>query len=80
MRCLEWAWDPDPRDHEFVIEYSFLLREGRSVRAVHDRHVEGLFPRETWWRVLSGAGFRVEEVERPVVRGETDLVFLGRRP
>lgn len=81
LRCLDWAWDPDPKDDTFVTEYGFLLRDGDTVTAVHDRHVEGLFARAAWLDVLTGAGYRVELVERPLdEEGETDEVFLCRRP
>lgn len=49
FRYLEWHWDPDPVDNTYIVDYAFLLREATgSVRAVHDRHVEGLFPRAQW--------------------------------
>jgi hypothetical protein len=80
LRCLEWSWDPDPGDDTFITEFALLLREGPEVKAVHDRHVEGLFPRATWWEVLSGAGFRVETTSRPLDDGTFDEVFLCRRP
>jgi trans-aconitate methyltransferase len=58
MRYVEWMWDPDPSDMTYLVDYAFLLREkDGSVRAVHDRHVEGLFRRADWLRWLSEAGF-----------------------
>lgn len=46
LRFVEWVWDPDPEDTEYVVDYAFLLRErDGSARVVHDRHVEGLFTR-----------------------------------
>jgi SAM-dependent methyltransferase len=80
LRALEWKWDPDPTDDTFVTEYAFLLRDGRSVKAIHDRHVEGLFARATWFRVLGAAGYAVETFTRPLDSGEFDEVFLCRRP
>jgi len=80
LRCLEWAWDPDPRDDSYVVEYAFLLRDGDDMRAVHDRHVEGLFASATWLEILSDAGYRVELVDRPFDDTTTDSVFLCRRP
>lgn len=81
LRGLEWDWDPDPADDTYLVEYAFLLREGREVRAVHDRHVEGLFARATWVRILTSVGYRVESFERPADdEGATDEVFLCRRP
>jgi len=53
---------PDPRDATYVTDYACLLRSpDGDVRAVHDRHIEGLFPRATWLRLLEGAGFRATE-------------------
>ncbi|NMO15985.1 methyltransferase domain-containing protein [Pyxidicoccus fallax] len=80
LRGLIWSWAPDPEDTTCRTEYAFLLREGGSVRAVHDRHVEGLFPRETWHRVLSRAGFQFETIQRPAGDGSFDDIFLCRRP
>lgn len=58
MRYLEWTWDPDPADSTCVCDYTFVLRhEDGSVQVVHDRHVEGLFSRSDWLRLLGEAGF-----------------------
>ncbi len=83
LRCMEWTWDPDPFDTSYTVEYAFLLRDRSGVRAVHDRHVEGLFPRATWVDVLTAAGFRVESPPRAKDVDEDDDVselFVCRRP
>ncbi|HUS67662.1 MAG TPA: hypothetical protein VMZ28_24165 [Kofleriaceae bacterium] len=80
LRGVEWKWDPDPADDTFLVDYALLLRDGHEVRAVHDRHVEGIFTMATWLRVLGGAGYEVELVDRPFDDHETDLIFLCRRP
>ena len=77
LRYLEWASDPDPADTIVVIDYAYLLREANgSVRVLDDRHVEGIFPRATWLRLLGEVGFQadvsVDEWEREV--------FVGVRP
>lgn len=80
LRGVEWAWDPDPTDDTYRVEYAFVLRDGEDVRVVHDRHIEGLFSRATWVRVLESAGYDVTTVERPLDEsGMTDEVFVGRR-
>ncbi len=79
LRCVAWTWDPDPRDSTANVEFAFLLREGTSVSAVHDRHVEGLFSRRTWERILASAGYSVEAMHRPIGDGEFDDVFLCLR-
>lgn len=80
LRCLEWSWDPDPADDQCVAEYVFLLRKGAEMTSVHDRHLEGVFAQATWLRLLEEAGYQVEMLERPIGEGETDRVFLCRRP
>ena len=81
MRYLEWSSDPDPFDSTYVVDYAFLLREADgSVRVEHDRHVEGLFGRDVWLRILADEGFDAERV--PFKHSELDDpidVFLGRR-
>jgi SAM-dependent methyltransferase len=79
LRCLEWTWDPDPDDETYTVEYAFLLREDGRVKSVHDRHVEGLFGRDTWLEILTSVGYRVETVARPLGDGEADEIFLCRR-
>jgi hypothetical protein len=80
LRYMIWSWDPDPTDDTCVVEYAFLLRDRGVVTAVHDRHVEGLFARATWERILAHVGFRVETIERPIGDGKFDEIFLCRRP
>ncbi len=80
LRYLAWCWDPDPADDTFVTDYAYLLRDGDAVRAVHDRHLEGLFPRATWLRLLAAAGFTVRPATRPNDDGALDEIFLALRP
>jgi hypothetical protein len=82
LRYLEWTWDPDPSDNTYLVDYAYLLRESDgSVRAVHDRHVEGLFSRGAWLGWLAAAGFRPQAV--PVQHSELEPgrheVFVGTR-
>ncbi|MGH7263923.1 MAG: class I SAM-dependent methyltransferase [Candidatus Rokuibacteriota bacterium] len=82
LRYLEWTWDPDPADTTYTVDFAYLLREADgSVRAAHDRHVCGLFPRAEWLRVLAEAGFQARRVPAPCAvahPGAAD-VFLGAR-
>ena len=82
MRFLEWSWDPDPADDQCTVEYVLVLREGDgSVRVEHDRHLEGLFERQRWLRLLREAGFAPEVV--PFDHSELEAgsyeLFLARR-
>jgi SAM-dependent methyltransferase len=83
LRYLEWTWDPDPNDSTYVVDYAYMLRDGSdTVRVLHDRHVEGLFSRTDWLRLLEEAGFEAEVL--PCELPEPDLctyeVFLARKP
>jgi trans-aconitate methyltransferase len=79
LRCLAWTWDPDANDTTCMVDYAFLLRDGQTVKAAHDRHVEGLFSEATWHRLLTTAGFDVETIGRPVEENATDRIFLCRK-
>ena len=82
LRYLEWIWDPDPADTSFLTEYAYLLRDADgSVRVVHDRHVEGLFSRDLWLRMLEEAGFlpTVVPFDHSELEPGTYEVFVGRR-
>jgi len=83
LRYLEWTHDPDPADTTYVVDYAYLLREGDgTVRVEHDRHVEGLFSRATWLRLLSEAGFEPRAIpfEHSELEPGSHEVFVARRP
>jgi SAM-dependent methyltransferase len=83
LRYLEWTWDPDPNDSTYTVDYAYLLRESDgAVRVVHDRHVEGLFSRADWLRLLSEAGFAAEGriFDHSELAPGSYEVFVGRRP
>jgi SAM-dependent methyltransferase len=83
LRYLEWTWDPDPNDSTYTVDYAYLLRESDgAVRVVHDRHVEGLFSRADWLRLLSETGFAAEGriFDHSELAPGSYEVFVGRRP
>jgi Methyltransferase domain len=80
LRYLEWTHDPDPDDTTYEVDYAVLLREpGRPSRAVHDHHVEGLFPEHMWLTLLEQAGFRatVDHGQEP---SSPQPAFVAVRP
>jgi SAM-dependent methyltransferase len=83
LRYLEWTWDPDPSDDTYTVDFAYLLRDADgSVRVEQDRHIEGLFSRDTWLRLLAGAGFQPKMV--PFDHSELDPgsyeVFVASKP
>ncbi len=82
MRYLEWSWDPDPTDDTCVTDYAYLLRASDgSVRVEQDRHIEGLFSRAEWLRLLSETGFEASVI--PVEHSDLDPgtyeIFIARK-
>lgn len=82
LRCVDWTRDPDSSDDTYTVDYAFLLEDEDGVRAVHDRHIEGLFAEAAWDDVLQSVGFDVER--RPRIVGDQDPYvehfFVARRP
>lgn len=81
MRYLEWVTDPDPDDEQFTVDYLFILHEaGKPPRVHHERHIEGLFARQTWLELCAQAGLeaRAESIEHTGA-GATP-VFICRKP
>jgi SAM-dependent methyltransferase len=80
LRFLEWTWDPDTSDTTYQVDYAYLLREADgSTHVEHDRHVEGLFARSDWLRLLEDVGFqpRVVPFEHSELEPGQYQVFLG---
>jgi SAM-dependent methyltransferase len=86
LRYLEWTYDPDPTDTTYVVDYAYLLRDrDGSVRVELDRHIEGVFSRADWLRLMRQAGFepRAVPVDHSDVEPGTYEIFVGirtRRP
>ena len=81
LRYLEWDWEPDPSDTTYVSDFAYLLREDDEVRCVHDRHVCGLFPRETWLELLVRAGLEGRWVQAPTDEEPAGAeLFVGTKP
>jgi SAM-dependent methyltransferase len=74
MRYMEWRFDPDPSDTHYEVHFAIMLRRGNDadVEVVHDHHRFGLFPRDTWLRLLDGAGFEAS-------LREDHLIFVGHK-
>ena len=65
----------------YIADFAFLLRErDGSVRAIEDRHVEGLFARDRWLELLTGAGLaaRSEPLVLSDVESGRHEMFVGR--
>jgi SAM-dependent methyltransferase len=83
LRYLEWVWDPDPADTTYLVDYAILLRDADgTTRVEHDRHEEGVFPRATWLRLMTDAGFTATTIpfeHSELEPGRYHLV-IGKKP
>ena len=76
VRFLQWVVDPDVTDSTYVVDFAILLRDRRGqAQVVHDRHVQGLFPRARWMRLLRDVGFKPRVARDSEVRD----AFLAHR-
>jgi SAM-dependent methyltransferase len=77
LRYLMWSIDPDPTDATYRTDFAILLRDhDGDTRVIHDSHIEGIFPRAEWVRLLREAGF-----EPSILNDEWGRdVFIARRP
>jgi SAM-dependent methyltransferase len=80
LRCLMWTWDPDPGDETYLVDFTFLLRDGSAMRPAHDQHLEGVFARAVWIEILESVGYRVECLARALADGRPEELFLCTRP
>lgn len=80
LRYLEWTWDPDPEDNIYLVDYAYMLRDSDgTVHVEHDRHVEGLFARDEWLKLMEDAGFEAQVVpfDHSELQPGSCEVFLG---
>ncbi len=83
LRYLEWTWDPNPSDDTYTVDFAYLLREADgSVRVEKDRHIEGVFSRDTWLRLLTEAGFNAERIafDHSELDPGSYEIFVARKP
>jgi SAM-dependent methyltransferase len=75
------AYDPDPDDTLYVLDFMLFTRDEKGTLEVHeDRHTLGLFANEQWLRLLSAAGLE-GEARVPSMKSTTagkTPVFVGR--
>jgi SAM-dependent methyltransferase len=78
-RYLEWTLPPAPGTTKCEVHYALLLRErDGSVQSVHDMHVNGLFPRATWLRLLHEVGLD-GRLDTRVIDGVDYDIFVAQR-
>jgi SAM-dependent methyltransferase len=79
VRYLMWTLPPEPGATFSTVHFALLLRErDGSVRAVHDTHHCGLFPRATWLRLFDEVGLDAR-LESRTLEGTAYDTFVAIR-
>ncbi len=77
LRYLMWTTDPDPTDTTYRTDFAIMLRDqSGETRVVHDWHIEGIFSRTDWIRLLREVGFEPRTLRDKWNRE----IFIAKRP
>ena len=77
MRYLEWTYAPAAQEHTIFKDFALLLKdESGTVKVEYDRHILGLFNRDTWLSLLEEAGFQADIIEVPYQEEGIDSLFI----
>jgi len=76
ITVIEHQWDPDQADTIFDDLFIYLIHHAGRLTIEADHHRLGIFPLQTWERLLKETGFEVMQIENSY----SDPMFLGLRP
>lgn len=77
MRYLEWTYVSADQKQTIIKEFAYLLKdESGNVKVEYDRHILGLFSRESWLCLLKEAGFLADIIEVPYQEEGIDSLFI----
>jgi SAM-dependent methyltransferase len=82
IRFLDWTWDPDPSDTTYFSDMVYLIKNKKGqIKVVQDRHIMGLFPRQTWLGLLTKHGLQpgVIPFKHSQIELGTSEIFLARK-
>jgi SAM-dependent methyltransferase len=69
LTFIEYLHDPDPTDTTVESLFFLIFHSFGNTRVEQDRHLTGLFPLDTWLKLLGDAGFQVELLSFPAYDG-----------
>lgn len=74
IALVENYYDPDPSDTTFEISFIYFVRRAGKLTIETDHHLAGIFPEETWLRLMQKAGFLVRQ---EIFSDEGFVIFAG---
>jgi SAM-dependent methyltransferase len=70
LSYAEFVYDPDPSDTQIELVFTFFLPQPDGpVKVEVDRHQHGIFPLDTWLRLMRKGGFEAGTRALPVEEG-----------
>ncbi|HLB12042.1 MAG TPA: hypothetical protein VJO15_03700, partial [Dehalococcoidia bacterium] len=66
----------DPTDTTACTIYVYFIQQHGRLRIELDRHITGLFPKSTWARLMTEAGFVFEERSYHLSEGDLEYAML----
>lgn len=77
---IEYMGKPRPGSTTVESVFVFVIDEDGEIRVEVDRHTGGLFPTETWLRLLESAGLEAEYIQTNAYEGGFGgNLFVGRK-
>jgi SAM-dependent methyltransferase len=77
IRFMTWSFDPDPNDTTCIEEFVYVMHKGNEPTVVeYEQHLNGLFARADWLRLLGEVGFQATIMNDPFERE----LFVARKP
>lgn len=77
VTLVENYYDPDPDDTTYEISFVYLVRKAGKLTIELDLHLAGIFPEDTWIRLMREAGFNVKQ---EIFTDEGFPFFISIRP
>ncbi|MCK4266936.1 MAG: class I SAM-dependent methyltransferase [Thermoplasmata archaeon] len=59
---IESVYDPDTSDTTYESVFVYIIREGGKITIETDSHIHGIFPLDTWERLLAEVGFEAHRM------------------
>lgn len=76
---IKYVTDPNPNDTTLETIFFYIIKDCGEVHVEEDRHVTGIFPLNTWIKLLSKEGFDVEVRPYPVYDDDDEgYLIVGR--
>ncbi len=78
LRYELWSFPPKAGETFYQMAFTMTIREGDVERTEHDTHVVGIFPRDTWVRLIEAVG--LEAIQLPYAHSDftrEHVMFVG---